>query len=138
MLRDVFDFVDVDKGGTISIDELQQLMTTLGLQPSQEELKAMMDDIDMDGNGEIDFDEFVTAMSRKEEKEHTPAQIKAAFKLFEKQGAPSGCVSMRDLETALATKLSLFEAQELLAQVDPDEDGMINYVDFVDTMTSTG
>ena len=33
--REIFNLVDLDKGGTISKDELKQLMTTLGLKPSQ-------------------------------------------------------------------------------------------------------
>ena len=51
--REIFNLVDLDKGGTISKDELKQLMTTLGLKPSQEELNAMVDEIDSDGNGEV-------------------------------------------------------------------------------------
>ena len=54
--REIFNLVDLDKGGTISKDELKTLMTTLGLRPTQEELNAMVDEIDSDGNGEIDFD----------------------------------------------------------------------------------
>ena len=33
--REIFNLVDLDKGGTISKEELRQLMTTLGLKPSQ-------------------------------------------------------------------------------------------------------
>jgi len=33
--REIFNLVDLDKGGTISKDELKQLMNTLGLKPSQ-------------------------------------------------------------------------------------------------------
>ena len=36
--REIFNLVDLDKGGTISKEELRQLMTTLGLKPTQEEL----------------------------------------------------------------------------------------------------
>ena len=97
--REIFNLVDLDKGGTISKDELKQLMTTLGLWPSQEELNAMVDEIDADGNGEIDFDEFVTVMSRKVNTSYTPAQVKAAFKVFERD-APSGFVTMAALEQA--------------------------------------
>ena len=95
--REIFNLVDLDKGGTISKDELKQLMHTLGLRPSQEELNAMVDEIDADGNGEIDFDEFVTVMSRKVNTSYTPAQVKAAFKVFEKD-SPPGFVTMAALE----------------------------------------
>ena len=38
-------------------------METLGLKPNQEELDAMIREIDEDGNGEIEFDEFVQVIS---------------------------------------------------------------------------
>tara|TARA_B110001452_G_scaffold251742_1_gene241053 strand:- start:1221 stop:1745 length:525 start_codon:yes stop_codon:yes gene_type:complete len=97
----------------------------------------MVDEIDKDGNGEIDFDEFVTVMSRKVNTSYTPAQVKSAFKVFERD-CPNGFVSMAALEQALTTygseKLSLSDAQELLSQIEPDENGQINYVEFVNMM----
>ena len=33
--REIFNLVDLDKGGTIDKEELKQLMNTLGLKPSQ-------------------------------------------------------------------------------------------------------
>merc|ERR1711971_432080 len=138
--REIFNLVDLDKGGTISKDELKQLMNTLGLKPSQEELNAMVDEIDSDGNGEIDFDEFVTVMSRKVNTSYTPQQVKAAFKVFERS-SPPGYVSMAALEQALTTfgseKLSVSDAQELLSQIEPDESGLVNYLEFVNMMTSS-
>ena len=56
--------VDEDKGGSISPQELGSLMETLGLKPNQEELDAMIREIDEDGNGEIEFDEFVQVRTR--------------------------------------------------------------------------
>ena len=38
-------------------------METLGLKPNQEELDAMIREIDEDGNGEIEFDEFVQVLT---------------------------------------------------------------------------
>ena len=138
--REIFNLVDLDKGGTISKEELKQLMNTLGLKPTQEELNQMVDEIDADGNGEIDFDEFVTVMSRKVNTSYTPTQVKAAFKVFERD-CPQGYVSMSALEQALTTygteKLSLTDAQELLSQIEPDENGLINYVEFVNMMTQS-
>ncbi|KAJ1631021.1 calcium binding protein [Pavlovales sp. CCMP2436] len=137
--REIFNLVDTDKGGTISKAELKQLMNTLGLRPSQEELNAMVDEIDANGSGEIDFDEFVIVMSRKVQTSYTPDQVKSAFKVFEKD-VPSGFVRVHTIEHALTTygsdKLSLSDAKDLLAQIEPDENGMINYSEFVDMMTS--
>ena len=109
----------------------------------QEELDSMIREIDQDGNGEIDFDEFVHVMSRKVQPTYTPDEVKAAFKVFEtpNSGLPAGFVKTQALEKALTTygseKLSLEEAQDLLQQVDPENTGSINYVEYVNMMCST-
>lgn len=53
---EIFSLVDVDHGGTISKDELAQLMKTLGLKASKMELENMVNEIDVEGKGEIDFE----------------------------------------------------------------------------------
>ena len=79
-------------------------------------------------------------MSRKVNTSYTPAQVKGAFKVFERD-CPSGFVSMAALEQALTTygseKLSLNDAQELLSQIEPDDSGMVNYVEFVNMMCAS-
>mmetsp|Transcript_35397 Transcript_35397/g.69291 ORF Transcript_35397/g.69291 Transcript_35397/m.69291 type:complete len:169 (+) Transcript_35397:65-571(+) len=141
--KELFNLVDEDKGGSISPHELGSLMETLGLKPNQEELDAMIREIDEDGNGEIDFDEFVQVMSRKVQPTYTPEEVKSAFKVFEasNSGLPPGHVKTNALERALTTygtdKLSLEEAQDLLSQVDPENSGVINYVEYVNMMCST-
>mmetsp|Transcript_18528 Transcript_18528/g.44557 ORF Transcript_18528/g.44557 Transcript_18528/m.44557 type:complete len:168 (+) Transcript_18528:136-639(+) len=141
--KELFNLVDEDKGGSISPQELGSLMETLGLKPNQEELDAMIREIDEDGNGEIDFDEFVQVMSRKVQPTYTPEEVKGAFKVFEtpNAGLPPGHVKTAALERALTTygteKLSLEEAQDLLSQVDPDHTGSINYIEYVNMMCST-
>lgn len=103
--KELFNLVDEDKGGSISPQELGSLMETLGLKPNQEELDAMIREIDEDGNGEIDFDEFVQVMSRKVQPTYTPEEVKGAFKVFEtpNAGLPPGHVKTAALERALTT-----------------------------------
>ncbi len=138
--RELFDLVDLDHGGSISPDELGSLMETLGLKPNQEELDEMIREIDEDGNGEIEFDEFVQVMSRKVQPTFTQDQVKAAFKVFEQanSGLPPGHVRTHVLERALTTygveKLSMDEAQDLLSQIDPQNTGVVNYLDYVNMM----
>ena len=83
--------------------------------------------------------EFVTVMSRKVNTSYTPAQVKSAFKVFERD-APPGHVSMAALEQALTTygseKLTKDQAAELVSQLEPDQNGLINYVEYVNMMMS--
>lgn len=64
-------------------------MTTLGIKASPEEIDLMVREVDEDGSGEIDFDEFVAVMSKKVDVPYSSDQVKQAFKTFE-NGAPSG------------------------------------------------
>lgn len=138
--KEIFDLVDEDKGGSISREELKKLMITLRLKPTEEELDAMMKEVDSDGSGDIDFQEFVTVMSRRVQADYTPEQLKSAFKVFETDSVPPGYVSTEVLEHALTTygsdKLSPEEASELLATVDPETTGKINYMEFINMMST--
>lgn len=40
-------------------------MRSLGQNPKEEELNEMINEIDEDGNGTVDFDEFLIMMSKK-------------------------------------------------------------------------
>ncbi|CAN0299933.1 unnamed protein product, partial [Scytosiphon promiscuus] len=77
----VFDLVDRDGGGTVTKEELGELMDTLGIEATPEEVDLMIDEIDQDNNGEIDFEEFVAVMSRKVNASYTADQVKSAFKV---------------------------------------------------------
>ena len=57
--REIFKLVDRDGSGTITKEELAELMETLGIDATQEEVDMMISEIDTDDNGSIDFDEFV-------------------------------------------------------------------------------
>jgi Ca2+-binding EF-hand superfamily protein len=51
--------------GTIDAKELKVAMRALGFEPKKEEIKKMISDIDKDGNGTIDFNEFLEMMTAK-------------------------------------------------------------------------
>ena len=64
-LKTVFSFFDRNKNGNIEADELGTVMSSLGYQATDEELKDMINEADKDGNNMIDFDEFVQMMEAK-------------------------------------------------------------------------
>eukprot|EP00743_Colponemidia_sp_Colp-15_P002531 GILK01002743.1.p1 GENE.GILK01002743.1~~GILK01002743.1.p1 ORF type:complete len:168 (-),score=33.75 GILK01002743.1:747-1214(-) len=136
--REIFNLVDKDGGGSISKEELGELMATLGIKSTKEELDLMISEIDQDNNGEIEFDEFVAVMSRKVNATYTPDEVKSAFKVFSGHDAPSGHIHVKTLMKALTTygteKLTEDQAAELIAQVDTDQSGLINFNDYVNMM----
>ncbi|KAA0157502.1 hypothetical protein FNF29_00078 [Cafeteria roenbergensis] len=139
--REIFNLVDKDGGGSISADELADLMETLGIHAKKEEVEAMIAEIDEDGSGEIDFPEFVAVMSRKVQADYTPSQVNAAFRVFE-GSAPPGHIKQSDLIKALttygSTRLTDEQAKELVSQLEPDSSGLIAYAEFVSIMMGDG
>jgi Ca2+-binding EF-hand superfamily protein len=51
--------------GTITTKELGTVMRSLGQNPTEGELQDMINEVDADGNGTIDFPEFLNLMARK-------------------------------------------------------------------------
>lgn len=57
-LRDAFKMMDKDNGGTISKSELKKFFKSLGMKIKPAEFDKAFDEVDEDGSGEIDFEEF--------------------------------------------------------------------------------
>jgi len=53
---------DKDGNGRISASELRHVMTNLGEKLSQEEVEEMIREADTDGDGQVNYEEFVSMM----------------------------------------------------------------------------
>ena len=63
--REAFSLFDHDENGSISHVELGKVLRALGQTPSQNELIDMINEVDVDENGFIEFAEFVILMSNR-------------------------------------------------------------------------
>jgi len=63
--KEAFALFDKNGDGAIDAKELGGLMKKLGLTPTDAELQDMINEIDYDGNGTIDFDEFLSLIAKK-------------------------------------------------------------------------
>lgn len=62
LFRDTFVIFDKDGDGTIDSKELSTVLKSMGYNPSQEEIKDMVEEVDSDGSGSIEFLEFLLLM----------------------------------------------------------------------------
>lgn len=89
------------------ICEFYQVMRSLGQNPTEAELQDMINEVDADGNGTIDFPEFLTMMARKMKDTDSEEEIREAFRVFDKDG--NGFISaaeLRHVMTNLGEKLT--------------------------------
>jgi hypothetical protein len=75
--REAFDHFDKDGSGLISETELETVLTEFGQRPTKHEMRGMIEEVDGDHNGEVDFDEFLTMMNMYAAKASKIAELHA-------------------------------------------------------------
>jgi len=134
--REAFALFDKDGDGSITTKELGTVMRSLGQNPTEAELQDMINEVDADGSGTIDFNEFLAMMEKKAlNSGDTEEELKEAFKVFDKDG--NGFISaaeLRHVMTNLGEKLTDEEVEEMIREADMDGDGQVNYDEFVKMM----
>merc|ERR1712205_139127 len=85
-IREAFNLFDADNSGAIDVRELKAAMRALGFEIKNEELKKMVSDIDNDGNGTIEFQEFLGMMTGKMGEKDSREDIEKVFKMFDDDG----------------------------------------------------
>ncbi|EFJ09896.1 calcium dependent protein kinase [Selaginella moellendorffii] len=129
-LKEMFKSIDTDNSGTITYDELKAGLANLGSALAEHEVQQLMRAADVDGNGSIDYTEFITAtmhLNKMEKEDH----LYSAFQFFDKDN--SGYITVEELEQALGD-LNMQDLTEIIKEVDTDNDGKIDYDEFVAMM----
>jgi Ca2+-binding EF-hand superfamily protein len=128
-----YKLIQFGKLGTIEGSELSYVMSKLGETPTEDELEDMIRAVDLNGDGEIDFEEFIGLMRlRMDERQRDPEEdLRDAFNMFDADR--SGYIDrdeVRLLMKKLAQTLTEEEIDAIMEEVDTDGDGEISFEEF--------
>jgi len=136
-LRDTFMTLDGNGDGLLTVNEMKEGLTKCGLKEIPPDLQQIMEDVDSDGSGVIDYTEFLAASLDKKVymKEDVCWQ---AFRIFDRNG--DGKISKEELKGMLSNdgasvaEQSARDLAEVMQEIDANGDGEIDFQEFMAMM----
>ncbi|CAF1578947.1 unnamed protein product, partial [Didymodactylos carnosus] len=118
--------------GKISGNELKQVLNALNIQVSDNELKQFMSQLDSDGSGSIEFDEFCRVMGPALFKKYTREELYETFRIFDQDG--NGYIQAKELELIFARmgkRMRRNDIDVMIKLLDTSGDGQISFDEFL-------
>ena len=131
-IKSIFEKYDSNKDGFVNSSELANIIKSINTDVSDEELLELLQEVELEVNGEINFEKFVSIVNRREYDVDTEEELLNAFKIFDKEG--NGLINLNELKNIMlkvGKNLSESEIDEMLRDADIDMDGFINYEEFI-------
>lgn len=129
--KEAFDIIDSDKSGSIELLELRDTLITLGLGSKSSVAVEVLNNLDADGSGTINFQEFLEALASKVHKFTCREDTDKAFRMFDSRKA--GKIGLRELREAsreFGEDMSDEELLKMLKRADFDEDDKVGPDEF--------
>jgi len=106
-------------------------MRTLGFEASKDEIEKMIADVDDDGSGEIEYEEFLKMMTTKMLNQDPREEMTKLFDFFDDD--KTGMITLKNLRrVADAAGMGLTDEQLkcMIDEADRDSDGQVNQEEF--------
>ncbi|MED6195378.1 putative calcium-binding protein cml14 [Stylosanthes scabra] len=141
-LREIFSRFDMDNDGSLTMLELAALLRSLGINPMGNQIHLLWTNMDVNGNGYVEFDELACAIlpdPRNEDEDYLLRDhhelLVSVFRSFDHDG--DGYISAMELATAMARMgqpLTYGELREMVTVAGDDGDGAISFNEFASVM----
>lgn len=135
--REAFSIFDKDGDGCIGTKEVGTVLRSLGQSPTEEQIEEMVRKIDENGDGTIDFDEFITLLTKFMNETDEEEELCDLFNVFDKNG--SGSISLVELKLMVRDqkeKITEKDLEEIMKYADKNGDGHVDFKEFIRMMVS--
>jgi len=139
ILKKAFDSFDPEKKGSINSEMVGTILRLMGQQFNTQTLRELIEEVDEDGSGEIEFDEFLILASKfilEEDDEALQKELREAFRLYDKEG--NGYITtkvLRDILHEIDDQISDADLDGMIEEIDSDGSGTVDFDEFMEMMT---
>ncbi|XP_020185249.1 calcium-dependent protein kinase 9 [Aegilops tauschii subsp. strangulata] len=134
VIKEMFALMDTDNNGRVTLEELKAGLARVGSKLAEPEMELLMEAADVDGDGYLDYAEFV-AITIHLQRLSNDQHLRKAFLFFDRDS--SGYIERAELADALADDSGRADdavVDHVLQEVDTDKDGRVSFVEFVAMM----
>ncbi|XP_063712128.1 calmodulin-A-like [Symsagittifera roscoffensis] len=130
-LYETFTSVDKDSNGTIDLSELKLCLSLVGMKLRDEQVREVMEEVDTDNSGDIDFQEFIRLLASRASDSSEEEDLRIAFDNFDRNH--SHYIEAEDLKAlllSLGERVNDSDAAEMIRMADLDGDGKVSFEDY--------
>merc|ERR1712066_879296 len=135
-IKDAFDLFDKDRSGEITVGEMLEAMRSLGYDTKGGEAAEHVKNLDKDGSGALEFNEFYELLTARFSENTTKDELQRVFSLFDtdKTGEVS-LANMRAIADQVGDQVSDDELGDIALKNDMNNDGKLDFEDFYAVLT---
>ncbi|XP_062590979.1 calmodulin-like isoform X1 [Saccostrea cucullata] len=135
MYREAFSFFDKTKKGYIVAEDFERALTRINqinqTPTTREEAESLVKEYDVNGDGKITFEELVVSIVKRLETKDKDSELQKLFKNFDSDN--DGALNKEELVALLGSlddKVSATDIEEIVADFEENESGLMQYNDF--------
>jgi calcium-dependent protein kinase len=136
VIKEMFALMDTERKGRVTLPELKAGLAKVGSKLAEPEMELLMEAADVDGDGYLDYAEFV-AITIHLQRLSNDQHLRTAFLFFDRDS--SGYIERGELADALADDSGRADdavIDHVMKEVDTDKDGRVSFEEFVAMMKS--